>query len=185
MILIEGADNTGKSTLVKKLLTRCSGIMPLVRERFKPGMEGTIGQTHIQALLPITTRTVQQHYNTISDRTFFSECIYGQLFRGGCRMTAAEHFQLYALLHRYRAIVIWCDTPDVVIEATWRKREQLYDRDPLVIARAYREHIPRLTEELTCFCYDWTRAGNDALLDRIVRLHQHMIEHSPRIQSCV
>lgn len=185
MIIVEGPDNVGKSTLIKALLEWDPKLRLVQRERFKPGMEGTIGKTYIDMLTPTPGISLTEHSHSIADRGFFSECLYGPLFRGGCRMTQAEHFQIYALLHRLNAVIVWCDAPDDVIMETWQKREQLYDRDPVAIANAYREHMPRLAYELTLFRYDWTRDAQTGLMvDRITKLHHQMLEHFPLIHTC-
>jgi len=183
MIVVEGADNTGKSTLIDKLLAGDPSLRLLKRERFKPGMEGTIGRTHVDALLP-PNEDLRAHANSVSDRTFFSECIYGPIFRGGCRMTTAEHFELYALFRTYPMLIIWCDTADEVIRATWAKRTQLYDRDPLLIAEAYRRRLPQLARGYLVFRYDWTCDPHNALVEKLLSWHRDLLNQSTFALRC-
>lgn len=184
MIIVEGADNVGKSTLITKLMERDPKLKLLKRERFKPGMEGTIGRTHIEALLP-PNGDFNAHAHSISDRSFFSECIYGPIFRGGCRMTTAEHFQLYALLKLYPTIIVWCDTFDDVITATWAKREQLYEHEPLMIAEAYRRRMPQLARDLLMLQYDWSKDSKTGFyVDKIVAWHRDLLNQSTFALRC-
>jgi len=158
MIIIEGADNTGKSTLIKQLLEADPSLRLLHRERFKPGMEGTIAQTHIQSMLPLDD-SIMRHAHSLADRSFLSECIYGPIFRGRCRMTPAEHVTLYGLLRFYRATIVWCDVSDEVVLRTWADREQLYDRDPLQIIYAYRAFMATLPHDIPLVRYAWNVPG--------------------------
>lgn len=155
MIIIEGGDNVGKTTLVKQLLALDPSLRVLHRERFKPGIGETIFDSYLKMLLP-TDDGYRAHANSIGDRCFASECIYGPLFRDRCRMTFAEHLVIQALLKKFNALIVHCDPPDAVILSSWDEREQLYD-NPLDIAGAYRARMPNIFKGLDVIHYDWTR----------------------------
>lgn len=170
MILIEGPDNAGKTTLVEQLLALDPALRVLHRDRFKPGQQETIGTSYINALLPKDGDRVV-HSHGLMDRVFASEEIYGDLFRDGSRLSDGERLAVRNVFNSYGAIAVHVDAPDATIMATWKKRGQLYD-DPLVIARAYRERFK------TIFCtsdhvrYDWTRPGAAAEREDLVIMHQ-------------
>lgn len=172
MIIVEGADNVGKSTLVKQLLEADPTLRFLDRPRFRPGQGETIGDSYLRALLPPAgDYTAQAH--SIADRFLASECIYGELFRGGCRMTADQHMILRGLLMQYNAIVVWCNPPDDAIRKTWREREQMYDElSSLRIAYAYRERIHDIFQGFPIVPYDWTKQSAGVLRQTIIMAHK-------------
>lgn len=169
MIIVEGPDNAGKSTLVKQLMELDPQLKKIRRKRFNPRNGETIGSSYLQAL--INEEIVKSHGYAIADRMLASECIYGELFRDGCRMTEAEHFAIRGVLSAYRAMIIHCDAPDEVIIKSWKEREQLYD-DPLIIARAYRERISSLFPGMLVLRYDWTARDADQHRKHIIDLHR-------------
>lgn len=162
MIVVEGPDNSGKSTLVKQLVEH--GMTLLERKRFKPGQEETIGVSYIDCICV----SLDVSRNAVVDRLLASEIVYGDLFRGGHRITNQEYRAIIRLLLSHKAKVVFCDPGDAAILATWDKREQLYDRDPLKIARAYREQIMDIFYPIEVITYDWTRPeAFTHLLERI------------------
>ena len=166
MIIVEGGDNVGKSTLVKQLLALDPSLRLLHRERFKPQDGGTIFSSYLKMLLP-PDDAYTAHANSIGDRCFASECVYGALFRHSCRMTFAEHLVIQAVLKKFNALIVHCDPPDDVILDSWREREQLYD-NPLAIAQAYREKMPSIFDGLEVIHYDWTRDSAPAFRDWLI-----------------
>jgi hypothetical protein len=170
MIIVEGADNVGKTTLVKKLLELDPDLRQLKRKRFNPKIDQSIGSAYIRALLPEDGDFIAHGYS-VADRMLASECIYGDLFRGGCRISAEEHHAIHNLLNSFEAIVIFCDAPDDSIMKTWHEREQMYpDVDPLVIARAYRERIHGIFHR-PVIRYDWTAPDAEEVVHHIVMAH--------------
>lgn len=171
MIILEGCDNAGKSTLLRQLLEMDPSLRILKRDRFSPERGETIGTSYLNALLPPDDGDRVAHGNSIADRFLASECIYGALFRGGCRMTSREHFLIKSLLVSYGAFVIHCDPGAYMVRKTWQQRGQLYD-DPIKIHEAYRKRIKRIFEPLPVFGYDWT--SHTAVTNRqlFIDLHQ-------------
>jgi len=174
VIIVEGGDNTGKSTLVRTLIERDPSLRLLKRDKFHPGRGETIGTSYLDMLKP-ANGDFMQHLNSVADRCLASECIYGSLYRGGCRMTDAEHLQVQAMLHRFQALVIFCDPPDEAITADWAARPQLYDRNPLEIANAYRSQIGHIFEGLPIVRYDWTKDDGKAA-DWILEEHKRLLQ---------
>lgn len=154
MIIVEGGDNVGKSTLIRQLLELDPGLRLLHRDRFNPKTEETIATSYLKALLP-TDGDRYRHAHGVIDRFLASECIYGDLFRDGCRMSEGEHFTIRNILTSYDAMVVHCDPGDDAIKASWTDREQLYDR-PIKIAQAYRSRLPKIFEGLEKQVYNWT-----------------------------
>lgn len=178
MIIVEGADNVGKSTLIKQLIELDPQLRVLHRDRFNPQKEETIATSYLRALLPKDGDRVAHSYG-LADRFLASECIYGDLFRKGCRMNAAEHRAIRNMLNAYQAMVIFCDPPDDVIMSTWTKREQLYD-NPLQIAHAYRDRMHMIFPKTSVFRYDWTADGASDQRAAFVHLHRNVVKITSR-----
>lgn len=176
MIIVEGADNVGKSTLIKQLIALDPRLRILHRDRFDPKQQETIGVAHLRALVSKDGDRVSNGYS-IADRFLASECIYGKLFRGGSRFTKAEHQAIQHMLKSYQAIVVFCDPPDDVIIRDWKQRQQLYD-DPLVIAHAYRKVLHDLFESGSVFSYDWTKDNAPDFRAALISLHKRLQEES-------
>jgi hypothetical protein len=183
MIIVEGADNVGKTTLVQQLLEEDPTLRLLDRPRFRPGQGETIGDSYLRALLPLdAAHDYQAQAHSVADRFLASECIYGELFRGGCRMTADQHMILRGLLLQYNAIVIWCDPPDAAISRTWHEREQMYSQErSLSIALAYRLRLPSIFYGFPVLRYDWTTPG--AASWRKMVLTAHKVNRANRLYS--
>lgn len=169
MIIIEGGDNVGKTTLIKQLMEMDPSLALIKRDRFHPDRGETIATSYIRALLPDGSDRFDQR-SGIMDRLLASECIYGDLFRGGCRLNTAEHLAVRLILSTYRAVIVHCDAHDMDITKTWTKRDQMYD-DPLIIARSYRERIRSIFPEFTLISYRWTES-QDYHRRRIIESHQ-------------
>lgn len=173
MIIVEGADNCGKSTLVKQLIELDPTLRILHRDRYNPNKPGdSIGLSYLSALIPPDDDDRVAHGNSIADRLMASECIYGDLYRQGCRMTPREHLLVKSVLQSYGAFVIWCDTDDHTILQTWNKREQLYDRNPLEIVQAYRDRIRNVFRPLQVHRYDWKAPNASHMRDVFIRWHR-------------
>lgn len=169
MIIIEGADNVGKTTLVKQLLELDPQLRVVHRKRFRPGQEETIATSYLEALLSPDGDRVAHGYS-LADRMMASECIYGELFRGGCRMTEAEHWAIRAVLNSYNAFVVWCDIPDGKIKETWKDREQMWGH-ALEIAGAYREEVRSIFRSQVVWRYDWSEDDAETMRHAIISEH--------------
>ena len=181
MIIVEGADNVGKSTLVAQLLGLDPTLRFLDRPRFRPGQGETITHSYMRALFPLDAThdyTAQAH--SIADRFLASECIYGELFRGGCRITPDEHLILRGILMQYDAQIVWCDPPNEAISKTWGEREQMYSESvSLSIAAAYRERIHEIFRGFPVIRYDWTHPS--AKLTRLAIVEAHKVSRAARL----
>lgn len=182
MLIIEGPDNAGKTTLVRQLIELDPGLRLLRRERYKPEHGGSIFTSYRELLLPEDPDATWAH--SIVDRFMASECVYGNLFRGGCRMSIVEHITLKGLLALWAPIVVWCDPPNETIRESWQQRDQLYD-DPIKIADEYRKRIRRIFQPLAVIRYDWTDDYADRARASIIRAHNQCLQQFTSItRSC-
>lgn len=175
MIIVEGADNVGKTTLIQQLLELDPKLQLLKRKRVNLDAGENMAESYLNMLLPKqggSIRDLQLHGYSIVDRCLASECIYGKLFRGGCRMSLNEHMLILGVLRQYNAMVIHCDPPDTTILNSWKEREQLY-ADPLVIARAYRERMHEVFYPIPIYHYDWTHPSAAWMRGNLLSQHFH------------
>lgn len=161
MIVVEGADNVGKTTLVRALLELDPELHEIKRKRFHPDRSETIGTSYVECLL---AEDRAHHGRGVADRLLASEYIYGQLFRGGSRVTPAERMAVQLLLISYGATVVHCDPPNSAILEAWGSREQLYD-DPIRIADAYRRRMSAIFDPIPVTTFDWTVESPGELLE--------------------
>lgn len=175
MIIVEGADNVGKSTLIQQLVEQDPRLRLLHRDRFKPQKGESIGTSYLTSLLPADGDRLSHGYG-IMDRFLASEIIYGDLFRGGHRLTAAELDAIRRLLVAYDPIVVHCDPGDDAILASWKARTQLYD-DPLVIVKAYRERLREIFVPFRYFSYDHSHPRAAEVRTIILNAHRESFRH--------
>jgi hypothetical protein len=175
MIIVEGGDNVGKTTLIQQLLEMDPSLRVLHRDRFKPQAGETIGRSYLKALTPSGDDRVATA-NSIADRFMASEVIYGDLFRNGNRLTLQDEWTLRLLLQSYGTLIVHCDPGDAVIKKDWASRPQLYPHDPLLIARTYRADLPSIFRGFTQMQYDWTHKNADQARLGIIAVHQQMMK---------
>jgi hypothetical protein len=173
VIIIEGPDNSGKTTLVSELLAADPTLRLLHRERFKPDAGEGIGDSYLRALLPPDGDRVQ-HANSVADRLFASECVYGELYRGGCRMRDGQHLAIRNVLRGYGAIVVLCDPTDEVIQRSWSEREQLYP-DPLRVARAYRKRWSEIFPGFAAVRYNFNDKHAAGIRANLLSVHRQWL----------
>jgi hypothetical protein len=187
MLIVEGADNSGKTTLITQLIEADPTLRLLKRNKFVNDRGENIATSYIKCLLP-SDGDFLGHARGIADRLMASECIYGDLFRNGCRMSEAEHIVIMDMLKSYNAMVVFCDPPDWAIESTWRDRGQMYN-DSRSIVRAYRRRIMQIFQPLPVFRYDWTEKASirDAAWQRmeILRINHARTPKEMRYDTAV
>lgn len=184
MIIVEGPDNAGKTTLIRDLIGMDPSLRLLTRQRVKPENGETIGSSYLQALIP-PDNDWKGHAHGIVDRLLLSEIVYGNLYRGGHRITPLEDVLIRSLLRGYRALVVFCDPGDNAIMRSWLERDQDEGTstfggtnrplEPLAIAKEYRSNIRSCFFGLSLITYDYTRP--DALKQReeIIQSHNRQL----------
>lgn len=160
MIIIEGPDNAGKTTLANKLSKRLG--LPVVHSvRPKRGDSEGVVLSHSNSQL--------QPQNAILDRVYaISEWVYGRVIRG---KTALGHFHSQALLDLYHRpyLIIYC-RPEMETILNNKGRKQM---------AGVLEHHQKIVEEYdyimtdlnryshsTVVRYDWEINNFDLLANR-------------------
>lgn len=141
IILLDGADGAGKTTLAEKIKERAEklGADAVVHHLGKPA-RGRCWQEHSDALTLYIKEAFLENKLVIADRHFLSEAIYGTVYRDGSEYPyAARHFD--RLMHRFRCLRVICAPPvEHVVETHARlkgERHEEYDDKMDEVAHRY------------------------------------------------
>lgn len=173
MIIVEGPDNAGKTTLIKSLIEADPSLRVLHRAKFNPKNGESIGHSYLKALVPPADDEAA-HANCIADRFYASECIYGDLFRGGCRMSTEEHVLIRRTLKKIGTIVVFCDPGDAAINGSWDERDQLYKNNSL-LAEAYRSRLRAIFEGFAVYHYNYNWMNASDFSANVVDIHKAVV----------
>jgi thymidylate kinase len=121
MIIIEGCDNTGKTTLREQLLAAVPKLI-VGPKLEKPPIDRT---EYMEFLWTTFGKNPKETHDLIFDRFFFSEVVYGPILRGKVAYTRSEKTAIHNLLRYHRPLVIHCRQSVESIMETFEEREQL------------------------------------------------------------
>lgn len=117
LIVIEGPDGAGKTTLAEMIVNKTHGVY----------LHGTYTEDpyqHHLGLLKAAVTALDAGETVVMDRHWISECIYGQVMRGGVGYgTCARMFHRH-LMFLGAQYVVACPPPDLVVENFLRLREE-------------------------------------------------------------
>lgn len=141
VILLDGADCTGKTTLAGNIAKRATdlGAQPIICHLGKPA-PGTCWEEHKTALCDYLDKAFRLDMLVIADRHFLSEAVYGCSYRTGSEYPyAARHVD--RLLHRFRALRVICAPPVGFVVENHAKMKQVrreeYDSGMDIVAQRY------------------------------------------------
>jgi hypothetical protein len=137
VILIEGADGTGKSTLVTQLREAWPGPSKVWRQG-PPPKDTSIRDVYE---LPFRSYVPSTEHLLICDRWHLGELVYGPMLRGRSRLSRLERFHLEAVLTGLGALLVHVQVPDklLVNRLTERGDELVTTSQALQAAAGYRE----------------------------------------------
>ena len=106
IIILEGSDCTGKSTLARELLRQNGGQGVILHQgyRWKSRMP-----TYHLAAVHRAVKLQAAGALVVIDRLWLSEYIYAEVFRGGVSPWRGYGAQLQRVLDRYGAVYVFCD----------------------------------------------------------------------------
>ncbi len=151
--IVEGTDNSGKTTLVKRL-EALHGI-PSIHSIGPASLEEAL-----EWLLEILGKA--QKKSTILDRfSLFSEAVYGPILRGGSVYDGHGEIvsALYKLLVALRPVIIHCSPPLTTVLSNLHDREQMegvVDNTEQLYQGYERFFHTRIPVDLPVRYYDWT-----------------------------
>jgi len=169
MIIIEGPDNSGKSTLGAYLQKNLQ--VPLVHS-IKPDPAWNFSQALEQSIMQLLPQRL------IRDRTYaISEYVYGPICRGGSALGPMHQKALENLMH-YGHLIIYCRPPDnVILNNGDREQMEGVVENHLAIIHRYDRLINELEScgVLKVIKYDYTKSSA-VEMGRILheaQMHQH------------
>lgn len=118
LIILEGPDGSGKTTLARELVDRL-GAMYVHCGPYR-GLRRGLARVYVDAMLP----AILGLDDVVMDRSWFSEPIYGDVYRSGeVRLSVADMRMLNRLAYRCRTTVIKCRTSwDATVESFRARR---------------------------------------------------------------
>ena len=141
MIIIEGCDNTGKTTLKDDLLKS----FPILRQGIKQKLPPNDRERYMEFLWDLLSQDLDETYYMVFDRVLISEMIYGPILRGKTLFSEAENKCLLKLLALQRPLIIHCQRPVDEILNTFDERDQLDGvKDSLVEIHSRYDEVIRL-----------------------------------------
>lgn len=168
MIIVEGPDGAGKSTLVKEL-----------KEQFPELEEGKRGVDDRDKLWevtrPDTYRALAECLTTpnphIWDRLFWSEFAYWSVTGRECQFTVNDELVIPQVIKALRAPVIWCLPPITTVEDNVDNSKQMFGVAGNV-TKIYEKYVQMRNQEMlmphgiNLMTYDYT--SDDLGTDRSI-----------------
>lgn len=117
IVLLEGADSSGKTTLAKYLVDKYDAryVHSTIRR--------DVWRWHVGAVR-MAARYVREGWLVVLDRHWLSELIYGEVFRGGPAYDVGAR-SLDRMLRRFGAVTVLCAPRDQETqEARWRRERE-------------------------------------------------------------
>jgi thymidylate kinase len=163
MIVVEGCDNTGKTTLIQTLVARFPGLHSIK----SPGPGAALGQWVIDELS-------KDDLYAIYDRFFFSEYVYGPILRGKVCYSKAQQGRIRHLMRTQKPVVIWCSRPLKRIAESFYDREQLEgvaDNLPQIEEAYYRVMMEFLNQTKIPYfsAYNYESSSDLTVVTRVVQ----------------
>ena len=115
-LILEGADQQGKSVLSKKVQEKVN--MPIVH--FSAPDENTNFETeYIKDIAKYDEQPI------IFDRSYVSEIVYGEVFRGGSGITSQLKKHIEEVLNAYGYVFVLCKRKNY----KWEDRDEMYKEE--------------------------------------------------------
>lgn len=161
MIIVEGLDNTGKTTLVKKL-SKDLGLLVMNNQGKPKKARDVVDYLHIVI-------DVSHRFPVILDRlSLISEPIYGPVIRGSHLLNTWQVHTLTYQLKSRKPTIIYCRPPrDVIMSFKEPQMDGVIDHAGTLLD-AYDLSISQLKlGGFTVLNYDWTTDSYEQLKDEL------------------
>lgn len=123
MIIVEGPDNCGKSTLIQKLIDRSQGLLVHGNKELH-GPPKSLGE-YMDRCEKMYSGSGLDKLTPVYDRCHLSEAIYGPALRGRMVFEPSDFRQLEKWLSAHDPLYIYCFRSVEKILETFGEREQL------------------------------------------------------------
>ena len=171
MIIVEGVDNSGKTTLIHQIQSAVN--LPSEHSPSKLIIDGHIEEW----LLWIEWTLVSEAASYIFDRhPIISEPIYGPVLRNINLLSTTDYLER---LLKTQPMIIFCDPPKhVILERPKEEMENVQENIPTLIIR-YRRFMTLLDKQgFFVLRYDYTKNRPDVIIRQVIR---HASEKPPMI----
>jgi len=178
LTIFEGPDCSGKSTVAYEFKKQ-HGEARLIHHGPYPGIQKLLPRLYVETMLPMLETGASQ----IWDRAWYSEPIYGGVFRHGQdRVGAANRRHLERFALRHGAVVVLCLPPYEAVKETWLKRKgEEYLEHENQLQAVYDAYVGlRDWCGLPVVLYDYTRHDKHALFRAIDQARHQVHKHSFR-----
>ena len=138
IIIIEGNDGTGKSTLAENLANSLTGYTIIHRTHLTDTPKSELAMIYRDLLL--------KHTNIIFDRAWYSEMAYGPVFRGESCISIEDMHKLEELLHALGGFVVYCHSENAYKRACERGEDYVQNYDQWVRVNMNYNEIFKNTE---------------------------------------
>ena len=129
MIIIEGPDNAGKTTLMKQLMEDFD--LKQAPLKFDPHDKEDVPKEVVDFYDKVMDymgyKTEDELINEVWDRVYFSELVYGPLKRGEVGLTQEQALMVPKIIQAHRPLIIMCMTHKANIINNLAERQQYVD----------------------------------------------------------
>lgn len=130
MLIVEGLDGSGKTTLINNLLNHGGQLL-------KPSNVDNSLQKY-QLLLNKSSD------KSIMDRSFISEMVYGKVLTNRTKLTEQEYYELLNLYSKYNSNIVYLYAPKSIL----LKRRNNDVKDKFVLSKYYEELLNEFQKRL-------------------------------------
>lgn len=124
MIIVEGCDNTGKTTLIQKLKERFPQL-EVVPKWTGPRGPGSMKKMWDHMMTYLTRNPDETKYLVFDRFPLISELVYGPVIRKHIEFSREQIEQATELLKKHFPLVIYCRRDPEAILANFEEREQM------------------------------------------------------------
>jgi thymidylate kinase len=118
IIVIEGPDGSGKTTLAQQLSRQTS--YPIIH-RSQPKSD-----EEKKLMMGMYLQAIKENKNAIFDRCWYSEMAYGPVMRDASVISYPEMYELERMLAKNGAMIIYCTGPEPALWMRCQKRGEDY-----------------------------------------------------------
>ncbi len=157
MIIIEGPDGTGKTTLAKKLRVALGLSSNAILHSGPPTKTGPHNVSGAWVDYTGVVFSSETPVNAVMDRFIYGERVYGPLLRNDRRFTIVHQRMIERLLFSTRSVVVFCLPPYEQARDNWKARREAKGElitDERVYEQTYQE-FERIRREVQLPCIVW------------------------------
>jgi thymidylate kinase len=168
MIIVCGADNTGKTTLVRHLSEKFN-LPQVLRYHMMPPEDYVEWFRWLQDNLTVVVNAQE----VIADRFYVEEFVYGPIKRGKVGLSESKIEIINDLVESERPLIILCETDLTTIQKTFGEREQYPELKEIPTIMAKFREVVKLQPFASCpvITYNLAKDGQYKIVDKLVEIY--------------